>query len=170
MKKCNKCQEEKPLEEFHLHKKMKDGRHNRCKVCSNRSSSEYIWSEEQLTTKRAYNVIYHRERRRVDSIFNLKRAVRGSMCIWFKSATKGKYLKLEHTTELLQCSLEFFIEYIQSKFIEGMTLENYGQWHLDHIMPLATAKTREDIVRLNHYTNFQPLWAKDNLSKGSKIL
>jgi hypothetical protein len=51
-----------------------------------------------------------------------------------------------------------------------MTLENYGEWHLDHIIPLATATTREDVVRLNHYTNFQPLWAKDNLSKGAKII
>lgn len=170
MKTCNKCQEQKPFEEFYKHKMMKDGRHNQCKACHYVIVKSYKYSEEQLTTKRAYNVIYHRERRKVDSIFNLKRAIRGSMCIWFKSATKGKSYKLEHTEELLQCSLEFFIEYIRGKFTEGMTLENYGEWHLDHIMPLATAKTREDVVRLNHFTNFQPLWAKDNLSKGSKIL
>jgi len=169
MKRCNKCQEEKSLEEFYLHKKMKDGRHNQCKACSRVNNSKYEWSEEQLIAKRAYNVIYHRKRREVDLVFNLKRAIRGSMCVWFKSATKGKSYKLEHTEELLQCSLEFFIEYIQKQFTEGMTLENYGQWHLDHIIPLATAKTREDVVHLSHYSNFQPLWAKDNLSKGAKI-
>jgi len=51
-----------------------------------------------------------------------------------------------------------------------MTLDNQGKWHLDHIIPLATTKTEKDVIRLNHYTNFQPLWAKDNLSKGYKII
>ena len=51
-----------------------------------------------------------------------------------------------------------------------MTLENHGEWHLDHIIPLAIAKTEEEIIKLNHYTNFQPLWAIDNLKKGAKIL
>lgn len=50
-----------------------------------------------------------------------------------------------------------------------MSFDNQGEWHLDHIIPLATAETEEEIIRLNHYTNFQPLWAFDNLSKGSKI-
>lgn len=91
--------------------------------------------------------------------------IRGS----FKRAANG-ILKEGKTEELLQCSLDFFVQYIQEKFTEGMTLENYGEWHLDHITPLATAITREDVVHLNHYSNFQPLWAKDNLSKGSKII
>jgi len=91
--------------------------------------------------------------------------IRGS----FKRGVEGVN-KQGRTEEILQCSLEFFLQYIQSKFTEGMTLENHGEWHLDHIVPLATAKSAEDIVRLNHYTNFQPLWAKDNLSKGAKII
>ena len=51
-----------------------------------------------------------------------------------------------------------------------MTLENHGEWHIDHIMPLASAKTKEDVIRLNNYINLQPLWAEDNLRKGTKIL
>lgn len=51
-----------------------------------------------------------------------------------------------------------------------MTLENHGEWHFDHIIPLASAKTEEELIKLNHYTNFQPLWAEDNLKKGFKIL
>ena len=65
---------------------------------------------------------------------------------------------------------DFFRNYIQKQFTEGMTFENYGSWHLDHIKPLALAKSEEDVILLNHYTNFQPLWAEDNLKKGSKIL
>jgi hypothetical protein len=50
-----------------------------------------------------------------------------------------------------------------------MTWENRGEWHVDHIIPFASAKTEEDIVRLAHYTNLQPLWAKENLEKGDKM-
>ena len=49
-----------------------------------------------------------------------------------------------------------------------MTFENHGEWHLDHIKPISLAKSEEEIIELNHYTNFQPLWAKDNLSKSNK--
>lgn len=50
-----------------------------------------------------------------------------------------------------------------------MTLENHGEWEMDHKTPLASAKTEEEIIKLNHYTNFQPLWRFDNRSKGAKI-
>ena len=51
-----------------------------------------------------------------------------------------------------------------------MNWDNHGEWHYDHIIPLASADNYDDLVRLNHYTNLQPLWAEDNLKKGSKIL
>jgi hypothetical protein len=51
-----------------------------------------------------------------------------------------------------------------------MTWENQGQWHLDHIYPISLAKNEQEVIKLNHYTNFQPLWAKDNLTKHNKII
>ena len=62
--------------------------------------------------------------------------------------------------------------YNHPKTGEKMTFDNHGLhgWHLDHIIPLSTAKTEEDIIKLCHYTNLQPLWAEENLSKGNKIL
>ena len=63
-------------------------------------------------------------------------------------------------------------EYLSSKFQEGMSWENYGwdTWHVDHIIPLSTAKTKEEYYKLWHYTNLQPLWKDDNLEKSNKIL
>ena len=51
-----------------------------------------------------------------------------------------------------------------------MTWDNYGKygWHIDHIIPLGTAKTEKDLEKLLHYSNTQPLWAEENLSKSKK--
>jgi hypothetical protein len=49
-----------------------------------------------------------------------------------------------------------------------MSWENQGKWHLDHKTPISWSETEEEVVKLNHYTNFQPLWAEDNLSKGNR--
>jgi 5-methylcytosine-specific restriction endonuclease McrA len=59
---------------------------------------------------------------------------------------------------------------LEKLFKEGMTWENHGEWHIDHIIPISKAKTAEEIYKLNHYTNLQPLWKRENLCKGSKII
>lgn len=82
----------------------------------------------------------------------------------------GKIKKKNNVQEILGCNFEEFKSYIESKFQNGMSWENRGEWHLDHIIPLATAKNYNDLIKLNHYTNFQPLWAKDNLSKGKRLV
>lgn len=51
-----------------------------------------------------------------------------------------------------------------------MTWENRNEWHIDHITPLSSAKTEEELYKLCHYTNLQPLWAEENLKKGNKII
>ena len=58
--------------------------------------------------------------------------------------------------------------YIENKFTEGMSWDNYGKWHIDHIIPLNSAKTEEEIIKLCYYTNLQPLWASDNIRKKDK--
>ena len=87
----------------------------------------------------------------------------------YNSFTRCKNKKNKRTEEILGCDIFLFRDYIKSKFKEGMTLENYGDWQIDHIMPLATAKTEEDVIRLCHYTNLQPLWASENREKSDKI-
>ena len=78
--------------------------------------------------------------------------------------------KTYKTFDIVGCSPEFVKEHLEKQFIEGMTWENQGKWHIDHIIPLSSAKTEEEVYKLCHYTNLQPLWAEDNLKKGSKIL
>ena len=80
-------------------------------------------------------------------------------------------VKSNHTLEMIGCSAIELKDYIESKFQDGMSWENYGRegWHVDHIRPCASfdlsdPKQQEECF---HYKNLQPLWAKDNLSKGS---
>lgn len=71
--------------------------------------------------------------------------------------------------EILGCSYEELLAHLESKFLANMSWENMNLWHIDHIIPLASAKSLEDVYRLNHYTNLQPLWAEDNLRKNARL-
>lgn len=87
-----------------------------------------------------------------------------------QSIKRQKYKKYSKTYEILGCSYQEFKVYMESKFQKGMTWENYGNyWHMDHIIPISWAKDEEEIIKLNHYMNFQPLYAIDNLIKGNRF-
>lgn len=84
-----------------------------------------------------------------------------------------KKYKTDKTLDLLGCSAQFLRAYLESKFLEGMTWDNYGKhgWHVDHITPCSSFDLT-DIKQQKicfHYTNLQPLWAIDNLKKSNKI-
>lgn len=114
----------------------------------------------------ADHTAYIRRRRKEDPTFKMICSVRNLLNNAFNK--RMKVGKRKRTEEILGCSIEFFIEYMQSQFQEGMTLENHGEWHIDHIIPLSSATTEEEVIKLNHYTNLQPLWAKDNILKRNK--
>ena len=78
--------------------------------------------------------------------------------------------KNNKTFEIVGCSPKFLKEFIENKFTEGMCWELLGvKIHIDHIIPLSSAKNEEEVYKLCHYTNLQPLWAEDNLKKSNKI-
>ena len=79
-------------------------------------------------------------------------------------------IKNKKTEEILGCVFVFIKNYLESKFIDGMSWDNRNLWHIDHIVPLSSAKTATQILKLNHFSNLRPLWAKDNLSKGCNPL
>jgi hypothetical protein len=80
--------------------------------------------------------------------------------------------KVNKTFDIVGCTPGYLKEHLEKQFKEGMTWGNYGfyGWHIDHIIPLSSAKTEEEIYKLCHYTNLQPLWAKDNMKKSNKII
>jgi len=110
---------------------------------------------------------YVNEKLHTDEFFKLKFNIRSLIRNAFR---RGFTTKSKKTIEILGCSFEEFKLHLESKFDDKMNWENQGTyWHMDHIIPISSAITEEDVYRLNHYTNFQPLYWEDNLKKSNKI-
>ncbi len=175
---CTKCKKVKPLttEYFRKRKDCKFGWRKDCKLCMSKRRKEYYinnleehkkYMDEYRSTE-AYRIKKNERQQSYmeDSLNRLKKNMR-------HHTTKGIVNnKLYGTAEILGCTWEFFRDYIEEQFRDGMTWDNYGRegWHLDHIIPLYSAKTDKEVYRLNHYTNLQPLWAEDNLKKSNKYI
>ena len=108
-----------------------------------------------------------KERRESDPIFLITEKVRARL--W-------KYLKIHNITkknktfEIVGCTPQFLKEHLEKQFVDGMCWDNRSEWHIDHIIPLSSATNEEELYKLCHYTNLQPLWAEDNLKKSNKIV
>lgn len=167
MKLCIFCNELRPLSNYRDNRK-------KCDTCYNKK--RYADKKERRKSDPEYREILNKwdrekmKKKRLDktSLFYFK-----EMC---RKITRGAFVrkgfkKTTKTAELLGCDWLTFKIHIESKFQEGMAWENHSfmGWHIDHIIPLDTAKTPEEVAILSHYTNLQPLWSKDNWDKGTKI-
>ncbi len=81
-------------------------------------------------------------------------------------------LRCESTSKIVGCSQTFLANWIASKFKRGMSWDNYGEWHIDHVVPISKFDKSDPswIYKSSHHTNLQPLWAKDNLDKSDTVL
>jgi hypothetical protein len=120
-------------------------------------------------TNPSYHNDYLKKRRETDVLFKLISLNRNRINSFLK---KNNITKDNKTFDIVGCAPDFLKEYLENQFTEGMSWDNHGLygWHIDHIIPLSSANTEEEIYKLCHYTNLQPLWAEDNLKKSDKIL
>ena len=185
-KQCTICCEEKTLDFFR--RRSKKNAHlfyNQCRQCESKAVVQ--WRDSKPEARESYresirkNYKNHREKKLLNIKLSrkkrlekypfekIKRSLR-SRC-W--KAIKGHY-KTTTTQKLLGASFEETRQHIENLWQEGMTWENYGLhgWHIDHIIPLSSfdLTNEEEQIKAFHYTNLQPLWAKDNLQKGNRIL
>lgn len=107
-----------------------------------------------------------KKRREIDSLYKLTCNIRSLIYMCMKN---GGFKKNTKAANYLQCTYEEFYIYIENQFQEGMSWQNIGLWHLDHIYPVSLAESEEHLIQLNHYSNFQPLWASDNIIKRNKL-
>ncbi len=152
-----------------------------------RNDSDFVENEKEKR-KEYYlkNIDKERERRKI-YYHNNKEKERINNNNWKKNNLKNNSLerlkknlrsrirefltgdnKSLRTFDIIGLDKENFKLYIESKFTDGMSWDNYGEWHLDHIKPLCLSENENDLIKLNHYINLQPLWAEDNLKKNRK--
>ena len=101
-----------------------------------------------------------------DPLFVTTRRLRGRLQ---RAFAVSKWNKNNTTGDMLGCSFKTAHDHIESQFTEGMSWANRSEWHIDHIMPLVSATTEEELIKLCHYTNLQPLWAEENIKKGGRF-
>jgi hypothetical protein len=156
----NKIYREKNKLNIHLYYKKWYEKNQKSKLDKNKI---YILNNRDKVNNRVISL------RNSNPINKLKDNIRSRLRIFFKTSNISKKNK---TFEIVGCSPQFLKEYLENKFLEGMSWDNHGLfgWHVDHIIPLSSANTEEDVYKLCHYTNLQPLWAKDNIKKSNKIL
>lgn len=192
MKICSKCKNIKDFSEFSPNKLGRDGLRSQCKECcrlihrkrydegrryntlkyyytnlekiKKRKKEYYIENKEKIQD---YHKRYTKNRRTNDDLYKLSINIRVLIGASFRNKGLKKSAK---TVNILGCSVPEFKKYIESKWEDWMNWENYGKyngefshgWDLDHIIPVNTAKTKEDLIRLNYFKNLQPLCSKIN--------
>lgn len=192
---CYKCKIEKEDSEFYKKCDTKDGIGTLCKSCSKIKSSEYrrthpelklynreYYSKNKKTVQDQQKVYQNKNRQAINEkrrprlnlqyktneIYHVKELCRRLIRLSFD---RGGYKKATKTASILGCTFEMLNSHLISTAIK-----NYGKYdpensiyEIDHIIPLASAKSIEDIVKLNHYTNLQYLTRKDNQEKSDKL-
>lgn len=127
-------------------------------------------NKQYKNTQKGKEAQLRRTRNRIirDPLFRLSRRIRSAIGLHI---SKRGYTKKSKTAEILGCTFEQFKQHLESKFELWMSWDNYGKfksgeinygWDIDHIIPISTAKTEEDVIRLNHYTNLQPMCSHTN--------
>ena len=104
----------------------------------------------------APKIEHHRSRR--DPAYRMYRSVQRRS----GQALRGRYSNVA----AIGCSRLALKRHIEERFTRGMIWENYGQWEVDHIIPLSSGSNLSEAIKLCHYTNLQPLWKRENLIKG----
>lgn len=129
------------------------------------------WREENKEHVNKYKRDYERKRRAEDPKYRL--GVRTRTAVW-QMLKERNVNKTNKTFALLGYSIEELMSHLENLFTEGMTWDNYGEWHVDHIIPMNSfmfeSTDDTEFKECWKLSNLQPLWEPDNLSKGTKLL
>lgn len=193
MKKCTKCLNSKNLEAFYRDRRGLNGYRSVCKECDKSKASLWNKSNSQAHAKhqkkwRETNRQRSRDQRKKyvsenpqDVLAsqrkyyknNINARLARALRIRLNAAIKNNQ-KSGSAVSQLGCSIEELRRYLESKFLPGMTWDNWGhgknKWHIDHIKPLSSFNLSDmnQFLEANNYRNLQPLWSQDNLIKGAK--
>ena len=192
-KRCTKCQGEFPatLEFFHKHSRGKYGLKAKCKNCCKAYKRDHYkkyktkireynkqyyelngyakleYQKEYYRLNRdarvKYQMQYNKNRHHSDPHFKIKKNLSSRMQRFFSK--NG-----DRTIDFIGCSIDDLKLHLEKQFTDGMSWENYGDWHVDHIRPCCSFDLTDPEQQREcfNYTNLQPLWARDNLAKSGR--
>lgn len=177
MKHCVKCLEDLPLHCFTVTDKRTGRLRNTCNKCraiaakiyymSNKEkckASAKKWDMANVEKLRAYKNNWEKSRTRTDPIYKLNKTMRHRLYKILRGT--GSWTKLQNK---LGYSTEELKSHLEQQFTEGMSWDNHGKWHIDHIIPLCYFTEVHQVREAWGLQNLQPLWASDNLKKGRKV-
>jgi hypothetical protein len=136
-----------------------------------RRNTNLSWKEKNLEHCKKYALKKHHYYYKNNPEYRIALLLRSRLRAAIKKYRKDVYSKPGSAVKDLGCSVQEFISYLSEKFQPGMTMENIGEWHLDHVRPLASFNLldTDQFKQACHFSNYQPLWALDNLKKGAKF-
>lgn len=139
---------------------------NNGKKANNSGNSYKKWAAKNKEKVNALHKKWQHKQLKTNPLFKITQKLRGAVTRAFKRIGLNKPC---NTQTLLGCSYEEAKAHIEFLFQEGMTWENHGvhTWHIDHIRPVSTFGP-DEIYLINHISNLQPLWAKENIAKSNK--
>lgn len=168
---CTKCNQKLSLDCFWKNRNKKNSLDEQCNKC--RLIVKRKWREDNKDKIAEYyennkdnRNKYERSRRKTNPLFRLKNNLRVAI---HQAINKKEWGKESLTQKTLGCDYKTITNHIEKQFIKGMSWDNYGDWETDHIIPLSSATTEQELRKLFHYTNMQPLWVADNVSKSKSI-
>ena len=180
---CKKCEVEKLFCEFNKDKYSNDGLRYRCRECTSLEYKNFYYGNQEGEIQRQINYQKnnnesvkkgrnnrHQKNYNNNILYKLKINVRNRVKSFIKSVNFD--VKTNNTYNLVGCTPKELKTYLEKQFTEGMSWDNHklNGWHIDHITPLSSAKTEDDVHKLCHYKNLQPLWCNENYKKGTKVL
>ena len=172
---CRLCHRSEPDVEFHLLGRGYDKRCKDCKSVARKKRWQRDKHKEYLQRKEREKKPEYRYMIRMRSKIRMRDDADYAFRVSMHHHVKRLYQdvggrRLEDYDDILGCTIKEAREHFERKFQPGMSWCNHGEWHIDHIRPLASfdLTQAEERRKAGHYTNLQPLWAHDNLSKGAK--
>lgn len=165
-KSCSKCKKVKNTDKFYKNSRMKDGYQSFCKTCHKEYNSEYRITYDKINRERLNSK--QRHRLKTDSNYKIRRNLRRRL----NKCLKNKTEKAGSAVKDLGCSISELKDWISAKFKPGMSWDNYGKWHIDHIKPLSKFDLTDgkQFKEACNYKNLQPLWDFENRIKSNTYI
>lgn len=172
-KTCRKCKQTLPVNMFSINVASSDKRSYVCKECTPKpkwktpETIQQYRKNYQLKNPDKIKAKHKKQGQQLHRKLRLSQNARIKHAL--QNFVNGK--KTKNTVQYIGCDIQFLKQWLEFQFTDGMSFDNYGEWHIDHVKPCCAfdLSKQEDIEQCFNWKNLQPLWKKDNMHKSGKV-